>query len=112
MDTPKVHVLSRAMLAYTWRMQALTSNTANLDTPGYRRLSVAFEEELQQARHALAGPRDAAEVMPRVDVEDGPALLEDELMGLADTQARTQLATRALREHFDLMRTGITGRTM
>ena len=111
METSKVKLLSNAMLAYTWRMQALTSNAANLDTPGYQRLSVDFEESLQQARRRVAGPDDTSDVGPRVNVEDGPALLEDELMGLADTQARTQMASRALREHFELVRTGITGRT-
>jgi hypothetical protein len=44
-------------------------------------------------------------------VSDAPPVLEDELMGLADTQMRQQLATRALTAHFGLLHTGITGRT-
>ena len=32
-------------------------------------------------------------------------------MTLAETQMRNKLSVRALREHFELMRTGITGRT-
>ena len=97
------------MQAYTWRLKALSSNVANLDTPGYNRLSVTFEESLQTARRgALSRPSDA--IAARM-VEDGrPPVLEDELMELADTQMRTQLATRALHEHFALLRTGITGR--
>jgi flagellar basal-body rod protein FlgB len=46
-----------------------------------------------------------------MEVEDGPPILEDEMMIMADVQMRTQFATRALREHFELMRTGIKGRT-
>ena len=110
MQPPKLNLLARAMQAYTWRMQALSSNVANLDTPGYKRLAVSFEDSLQEARHSIEGPRDGTEVSPRMVVEDGPPLLEDELMELADTQMRTQLASRALRNHFDLMRLGITGR--
>ncbi len=110
METAKIGMLRHAMQAYTWRLEAHTSNIANLDTPDFKRLSVSFEEQLQQSMHEVASPRDMSEVKARVDVEDGPPLLEDELMGLADTQMRTQLTTRALRDHFDLMRTGITGR--
>lgn len=111
MQTDKLNLLSRAMQAYTWRAQALTSNVANLDTPGYQRLSVRFEEALQEARHSIAGPEHLSEVAPKMQVEETPPVLEDELMELADTQMRTQLATRALREHFESMRIGITGRS-
>ena len=97
------------MQAYTWRLKALSSNVANLDTPGYNRLSVSFEESLQAARRADAsGPRD--HVVVRMQQDGRPPILEDELMALADTQMRTQLATRALHEHFARLRTGITGR--
>lgn len=109
MQPPKLNLLARAMQAYTWRMQALSSNVANLDTPGYQRLSVSFEDALQEARHSIDAPTDGTEINPRMVVEDGPPLLEDELMELADTQMRTQLASRALRNHFDQMRLGITG---
>ena len=97
------------MQAYTWRLKALSSNVANLDTPGYNRLSVSFEESLQSARRSGAHPtRDHVSAQM---VQDGrPPVLEDELMELADTQMRTQLATRALHEHFARLRTGITGR--
>ena len=96
------------MTAYTVRLQRLSANVANLDTPGYNRQSVTFEESLQRAHRT--GTRDASEVTARVVEEDRPPLLEDELMELADTQMRTQLATRALHEHFARLRTGITGR--
>ena len=97
------------MQAYTWRLKALSSNVANLDTPGYNRLSVRFEDALQTARRADAsGARD--HVVARMHQEGRPPVLEDELMELADTQMRTQLTTRALHEHFARLRTGITGR--
>lgn len=110
METSTLNVLSRAMKAYSHRMQALSNNIANLDTPGYKRLSVSFEEELQEARQFASGSNDEIDVEPRTTVDDSPPLLEDELMELADTQMRTQLATKALQKHFSLMRMGIIGR--
>ena len=109
MTTPPLRLLQNAMQAYTRRLEALSANVANLDTPGYERLAVTFEESLQKARR---GGRDgASDVAARLVAEDRPALLEDELMEMADTQMRTQLATRALHEHFARLRTGITGRS-
>ena len=111
MKPPTLKLLARAMQTYTWRMQAAASNIANLDTPGYQRMSVTFEETLQEARRSIAGPRSAEDIEPRLVVEDGAPILEDEMMDLADTQMRTQLASRALQGHFNKMRIGITGRT-
>lgn len=110
MENAKFNLLRRAMSAYVQRRRALSSNLSNIDTPGYERLSVTFEEELQEARRSTADLRRPEAVEGRLEVGDEPPVLEDELMSLADTQMRTQLATRALREHFGLMRTGITGR--
>lgn len=108
METPKFQLLRQAMSAYALRTRAVASNVSNLDTPGYQRASVSFEDALQRARR---GPGGLGRVPgARVTTEDRPPLLEDEMMELADTQMRTQLATRALSEHFSLMRTSITGR--
>ncbi len=96
------------MQAYTWRLEGLASNVANLDTPGYDRLDVRFEDTLQRARRR--GPDATADVAAELVEQDRPPLLEDELMAMADTQMRVQLATRALHEHFARLRTGVTGR--
>lgn len=106
----KVDLLKSAMTAYVWRSEAVASNLANLDSPGYQRMSVSFEEEMSRALRSR-GHRDPADVKPELNVEDGPPVLEDEMMELADTQMRTQLVARALRDHFSLVRVGITGRT-
>ncbi len=111
METAKLSLLRNAMTAYTKRRRALSRNIANVDTPGYNRTSVTFEKELQAARENPEMGPDQAEVEPEVEVEEQKPMLEDELMGLSDTQMRTQLASRALVDHFDLMRTGITGRS-
>jgi flagellar basal-body rod protein FlgB len=111
METNKLKLLANAMQAYNLRSQALASNLANLDTPGYKRLSVSFEDTLQEARHTIDGMDGLSEITPQMDMEETPPVLEDELMEMADTQMRTQAVSRALREHFDALRIGITGRT-
>jgi flagellar basal-body rod protein FlgB len=40
---------------------------------------------------------------------DDKVVLEDELLEMADTQARVQLVTRSLRHHFEMLKNGITG---
>jgi flagellar basal-body rod protein FlgB len=110
MDTTKFRILRQAMDAYALRTRTLASNVSNLDTPGYERLTVSFEEALQRARRGPGGIQEPGDIRTRVRTEDRPPLLEDEMMELADTQMRTQLATRALSEHFTLMRSSITGR--
>ena len=108
--TERIQLLENSLLAYTWRLKALTSNIANLDTPGYQKLSVTFEETLQQNRHVIPGLRTPADVTPAIRVEQEPASLETELMHLADTQMRVQFSTRALRDHFQMLTSGINGR--
>ena len=110
METTKLGLLRQAMSAYALRTRTVANNVANLDTPGYQRLGVAFEEALQRARRSPAGVQDPKALAPRLENAGRPPLLEDELMELADTQMRTQLGTRALTEHFALMRSSITGR--
>lgn len=109
METAKLSLLRNAMTAYAQRRRALSSNIANLDTPQYGRISVSFEESLRAARAGADSLRSEAEVKPQVDVTDEPPTLERELMSLSDTQMRTRLASRALRDHFSQLRTGITG---
>jgi flagellar basal-body rod protein FlgB len=100
------------MQAYSMRTQALSNNIANLDTPDYQRETVAFEEQLQRMRRGGPGVRTPESATPDFVQEDGPAFLEDEMMSLADTQMRTQLTARALRDYFELLRTGIIGRAV
>lgn len=105
METAKLTLLRKAMDAYAQRRRVLSSNIANVDTPGYDRASVSFEEELREAGELQA----QTQIEPQVEVEEESPVLEKELMGLADTQMRTRLASRALSEHFRLVESSITG---
>jgi flagellar basal-body rod protein FlgB len=50
-DTTQL-ALSRAMEGATMRQQAIATNIANADTPGYRRVDVDFESALKDALQA------------------------------------------------------------
>ena len=104
-----INLLAKATDAYSLRQKVTASNIANIDTPGYKKLSVSFEHELRQARKT--GTRPLSDVNPVVVSSDHQPVLEDEMLIMADTQMRVQLVTKALRENFELIRTGINGRT-
>lgn len=60
LDKTSIPVSSKGLDAYTHRGRAISNNIANVTTPGYRRIEVAFEEELRSALDKelnLAGAR-------------------------------------------------------
>src|SRR5690625_7300039 len=77
MEPSKLKILSQAMQAYTWRSQAVTGNLANLDTPGYQRVGVWFEETLQNVRRGRQATRQPEDVSPRMQTEEEPPGLDD-----------------------------------
>lgn len=111
METVKLALLRAAMGAYNYRHQAISANLANLETPGYNRIEVSFEDQLQQMRGQLATKDDVQGLNANVRQTEERPILEEEMLSLAENNMRIQFASRALREHFDLIRTGITGRT-
>lgn len=107
-DSSHSQLLARAMDTYTLRQRVTASNVANSDAPGYRKLEVRFEDELREVQQT-EGVKGMKEVTPRIVDSDQPVELENELIEMADTQVRVHLVTRALRHHFDMLKTGITG---
>lgn len=100
-------LLAKAMDSYTLRQRVTSSNIANIDTPGYNRHEVQFENELRKVRES-EGASGMKKVNPSIKETGGDVILENELIEMADTQMRVQLVTRSLRHHFDMLRTGIT----
>ena len=108
-DSSHAQILAKTMDAYSLRQKITASNIANADTPGYKRHEVRFEEAMLEAQNSsgMAGMKEAA---PSIVETDQNVVLEDELIEQADTQLRFQMVTRALRHHFSMVQTGITGR--
>jgi len=111
-DNPHTQILAKMMDVYSLRNKITSANIANIDTPGYRKSSVKFEEML--AQHLESGRIDEDSInnlQPSIEVNNKKPILENELLEMADTQMRVQLTARALRHNYEQLRMGIVGRT-
>jgi flagellar basal-body rod protein FlgB len=64
-DTQAIQVLQAGLRAASMRQSAIANNIANLETPGYRRHAVRFEEMLADALDG-SGAAELAEVRPEL----------------------------------------------
>jgi flagellar basal-body rod protein FlgB len=109
--------------------RVISSNIANVGTPGYERLGVSFDESLRKAMRAVktklvrTDPRHlpasdlAAKVKPEVvKVSDGyfnginNVNIDQEMTDLAKNQLDFDMAARLLNNRFTGLRTAIRGR--
>jgi flagellar basal-body rod protein FlgB len=95
------------------RQQAIASNLANLETPGYLSREVEFESSLRAA--LLDGrPEDAAITVDRslapTRLNGNNVNVDIEMVKATETQLRQRLAVEGLNAKYRLMRTAITGR--
>ncbi len=94
------------------RREASADAVANMETPGYKANRVAFEDQLSNALER----GDLSSVRPSVTRSTAAALpngnnvqIDQELMGLSDTELRQQLLVEAVNAKFRLLRTVIVG---
>ncbi len=115
------YVATKKMLDLTaLRQEAIASNIANLETPGYKRLEVApsFNEELSRA--LTAGDSAAlSRLQPTLTVDptavatsrDGNTVqLENELLELNQNTMANAVETQLVSSNFLKLRMAITGR--
>jgi flagellar basal-body rod protein FlgB len=106
--------------ATTLRQEAIASNLANIETPGYRRIdtSSSFTAELQQAISSK-NPDQIAGLQPRLEVDasaiaanrDGNTVqLETELSNLQQNSIEHALETQLITSSLLKLRLAITGR--
>jgi flagellar basal-body rod protein FlgB len=122
----RVETLQKALGGLARRQQALSSNIANVDTPGYKRQDVNFESDLRasmgggttrlaatDARHmplstgggSLFGAATADQGRTRSGRNDGNDVDVDyEMTKLAETSLRYQLLTQATSSRFGTLR--------
>ncbi|HYX06041.1 MAG TPA: flagellar basal body rod protein FlgB [Bacteroidales bacterium] len=105
-DNNYSQLLAKAMDVYSLRQRVTASNIANIDTPGYKKYEVKFEDQLRKAQRNQTNMID---VNPSIVETDKNVVLENELLKMADTQMRARLVVQSLRQHFNLLQTGITG---
>lgn len=64
--SPQIELLGRVMDASQVRHQVISQNLANVNTPGYQRLEVSFEDQLRESlRHPDASAGRAVEPVIR-----------------------------------------------
>jgi flagellar basal-body rod protein FlgB len=116
------YVATKRMLdATTLRHEAIASNIANLETPGYKRLdlSSSFNEELSRAlstkdSSALAQlqPSLAVDTSAVASTRDGNTVqLENELLQLNQNTLAHTVETQLVSANLLKLRLAITGRT-
>jgi flagellar basal-body rod protein FlgB len=104
------------------RHEALASNIANVETPGYKRLDMdkTFEAELRSDLRA-GDVRDAAGLQPRI-AEDSTARsmrsdgnnvqLDRELLAMTENSTNFDVLTQFASSSLKQLRTAITGRNV
>ncbi len=109
--TPLSDEVERYLDLSTQRMQLISSNMANVDTPGYRTQDLAFEDEFARAANQATGERMGVKE-PRQQVRirqvggllerpDGNNVsLERESLILGEVQLQFRSATALLKREF------------
>ncbi|NOX36607.1 MAG: flagellar basal body rod protein FlgB [Calditrichaeota bacterium] len=126
----KVPLLSKGLDVYALRQKVIASNIANVNTPGYRRKEVVFEEKLQTVlqrtlpgrrthpRHMPIGPQRMGEVQP--EIQDDPSNefhsgannvdIDREIVEQVKNEIRFLYGVRLLQGNFRALRASIKGR--
>lgn len=104
-ENPQIKFLSKALDAYMLRQKVTAGNIANIDTEGYTKKSVKFEEYLRNASTA----QERQQVLPSIESTGERVDLDTEMIEMSDTQMRVQMVSRLIRHQMDMVRMGITG---
>jgi flagellar basal-body rod protein FlgB len=123
MDQPSLdritNLLTQFLDVQSRRAQIVSSNLANVDTPGYQAQELDFAEYLKQATQEALTPGTANNASlldsPRVVLQTGHAAGIDgnnvdagqEMAAMADTGMRYLTGTTMLQSHLRLLRTAI-----
>ncbi len=123
-------VLNKGLDAYAMRQKSISDNIANVDTPGYKRSSVRFEEDLKAALdkrgvfgyrthplHMQVGQPRLEDVEPIAFIPNDESLMsgknnvniDHEMAELAKNQIRWSFATRLMTGTFNRLKSAIRG---
>jgi len=111
-----VKLLETGIKAEGLRQNTIASNIANIETPGYRRLDVNFEDLLDKAMHASDG-MDSEEIEPEIyqpqttplKSNGNDVILEAEIGEMLKNSLRHTAYVRLLHKKFAQMETAIGG---
>jgi flagellar basal-body rod protein FlgB len=104
-DSPMTAVLGHFLDLSTYRESLISSNLANVDTPGYRTRDINFRQEMDRAdtgemQYASFNPlgKQVGGLMERPDGNN--VSLERETLILAETQLKFNIGVQVLRSEF------------
>ena len=105
-------VIYAALNGLAARQRVIANNVANVETPGYIAGRVSFEDSLRSAI-AEQDPGATSVVTLRsndpVNVNGNNVSLDNEVVGLTQTDLAYQLMIQAINQKFGLLRTAIGG---
>ncbi|MEI9998742.1 MAG: flagellar basal body rod protein FlgB [Verrucomicrobiota bacterium] len=120
---PALQGLHLAMDDAALRQQAISSNVANINTPGYQRMDVSssFQQAFTDALNRLSDGQ-TVDSMPQGTIEtaavQGPARpdgntvqLEDEMVDMANNGARYEFAGQMLAQNYHGLKYAMTGQS-
>lgn len=109
-----IDLLGQVMDASSLRHRVISQNVANVNTPNYKRLEVAFEGELTKA---LGTPAGTGSVVPKVVVTDNPERVDGntvdidrEMNDLTKNALLYQAVSQILASRLGSLRSAISGR--
>jgi flagellar basal-body rod protein FlgB len=118
---PLLSMLESYLKLSTSREQAIATNMANVDTPGYRTQDIDFQGELKKAMSGIQGKSEDGtttacmnpvvyEVQGLMERPDGNNVnLEREGLLMAQTQLQYQLGVQLVERHFHRTLSAING---
>jgi len=120
-NQPDYLAAKKQLDAIALRQDAIASNIANLETPGYKRLDVApaFNSELERAC-AARDPQEIASLKPQLAVDPNAAAvspdgntvnLESEMLEMNKNSLAGTLQTQLITTDFYRLRMAITGKS-
>jgi len=125
-----IPVLSKGLDVYALRHKVISGNIANVQTPGYQRKEVQFEDELRNAiqnkitgrktnsKHFPIGGKSFSEVNPRISNDsssenvsgENNVDIDKEIVDQVKNELRFLYGSRMLSKNFATLRASIKGR--
>jgi flagellar basal-body rod protein FlgB len=110
-QSPQFVLLERYLDLNTMRQTLVTTNIANVDTPGYHTRDIDFHGELQRALNGESSQTTSPFVLPVRGLNERPdgnnVSVDRESMLLAEIQLQFKTATSILRAKFAQLNTAI-----
>lgn len=116
LDTTTISLLGKALDAATMRQQAAAHNIANVNTPGFRRIAVSFEQQVSALTHRSPGTAPTLTSLAGVHPQfvaadpigaDSAVALDQEVAQLAEITVQHQALLKAVNNQLTLLSTAI-----